>query len=262
MLAALKNILFYYIREWFRLFSTDCTETLPQGPILVIAPHPDDETIGCGATVARLCSEGRKVRVIIVSDGGASTQSAVVTSSELAAIRREEALNAARTLGLSEADVIFLSYPDSHITSHKKEVSETLLAQITQYMPSIIFMPHRFDEHADHRAVAHIIEQLRNEEKIHASILQYPIWYRTVSWPYGMLRCLLSLSMYRQYRYINIEDFLAKKRKALIQFHSQFENLTGEDSWQYFSEATRRRFCGSTELFLEVFADGKNTNRK
>ncbi len=257
MLSALKNMVFRCIRIWFRLFSTDCTLTLPEGPALIIAPHPDDETIGCGAAIANFCAEGRKVRVLIVTDGGASTESAVITSQELSAIRRKETFNATKVLGLSEENVFFLSYPDSKIISYIGNISEAISAHITQFVPAIIFTPHYFDEHEDHRAIASIVEQLQNEGKVDALVLQYPVWYKTISWPYGVLRCLASLSMYKQYRYLSINNLLAKKEKALMEYRSQFENLTGEDNWRFFSTASRKRFCGSPELFFERFRKEK-----
>lgn len=251
MLSIIKNIVFRCIRRWFRIFSTDYTPFLPQGPVLVIAPHPDDETIGCGAAIARFCAEGRKVYLLIVTDGSNSTASAVITSSELSVIRRNEALNAAKVLGVSQDNVLFLCYPDNQILSHMKEVSKAIYGHIVQLAPAIIFTSHRFDEHVDHRAIAIIAEQLQEEGKINALMLQYPVWYKTISWPYGVLRCLTTVSAYGRYRHLSVNAFSTKKEEALIQYHSQFENLTGEKCWRFFSAASRKRFCISPELFFE-----------
>src|SRR5579863_8786415 len=142
MLSVFKSIIFHYIRTWFGFFSTDCATTLPEGPVLIIAPHPDDETIGCGASIARFCAEGRKVRVIIVTDGSSSVKSAILTPGELSVIRHNESLKAAEILGLSGKDVFPLSYPDGKIAHHIKDISKAIAYHIAQFNPAIIFTPH------------------------------------------------------------------------------------------------------------------------
>jgi LmbE family N-acetylglucosaminyl deacetylase len=72
---------------------------------MVIAPHPDDETLGCGATIARGVLAEREVRMVIVADCRHSHQSAVITPEALAQLRRAEVVEAYRILGLPAASV-------------------------------------------------------------------------------------------------------------------------------------------------------------
>lgn len=251
MLAAAKNILFHYIRTWFGLFGVDAGLCLSEGSVLVIAPHPDDETIGCGGVMASLCAQGRKVNVIIVTDGSSSTKSSVITPEELAAIRRQESLNALKVLGLSQENVYFLSYPDNQIANNMLAISQSIGAHIAQISPDVIFIPHDFDEHPDHRAVANIVEGLQYREGLKARVLQYPVWYKTLSWPYGILRCLVTPAIYHRCKFLRLGSLLEKKEEALLQYRSQFENLTGEVNWRFFSIASRKRFGDTMELFFE-----------
>ncbi len=258
MLSKFKNMIFGFVRGWFAFFGANCATSLPEGPVLVIAPHPDDETVGCGAAISRFCAEGRKVRVVIVTDGRASTKSAIISPDALAGIRHEEALRASAKLGLSEKEVFFLDYPDSHVVNFRNEIYKDIALHTKQFAPAIIFSPHPFDEHSDHRATACIIEQLQDEGKIDALVFQYPIWYSIIYWPYGVLRCLTCFPLYNRCRRLCAKDFLAKKKDALSQYRSQFENITGEKSWSFFSQASYNRFCPSSELFFERFGSRRN----
>src|SRR6516165_9197753 len=79
-------------------------------PAVVVAPHPDDETLGCGGTVILKKRHGATVRVLMMTDGSAS-HPGLIAPDELAAIRAGETLAAVRVLGLRAEDVTFLNFP-------------------------------------------------------------------------------------------------------------------------------------------------------
>jgi hypothetical protein len=251
LLSTIKNKIFCLIQLWFKRFSIDCTTTLPQGPILIIAPHPDDETIGCGAVIAQSVAEGRKVHVIIVTDGRASAKSVRISSDDLARIRREETLQAIEKLGLSKDNLFFLSYPDGQVANYIDAISKEIASHLARFSPALVFTPHSFDEHEDHRALSAIVKRLQDEGAFSFLLFQYPFWSRSLCLPYGILRCLVTPSLYRCCRHFRVEGLCIKKEEALLQYRSQFENLTGEKNWRFFSVASRKRFCGPFELFFE-----------
>ena len=78
--------------------------------VLVVTPHPDDFEFGCAGIVAKWIKEGAKAVLVVATNGDKGTDDPEMTSENLAAIRREEQLEAGRVLGLSE--VVFLDYPD------------------------------------------------------------------------------------------------------------------------------------------------------
>jgi LmbE family N-acetylglucosaminyl deacetylase len=90
--------------------------------ILVLAPHPDDESIACGGVIQRALAQGLPVRVVFLTYGDNNEESFAVYRKHpvvnpravraMGEIRHGEALAAARTLGLKESDVTFLGYPD------------------------------------------------------------------------------------------------------------------------------------------------------
>lgn len=250
MISRLKNQIYFLIRKWFIYFSADCTSTLPPGPVLVVAPHPDDETIGCGAAIARFCEEKQPLRIVIVTDGRASAKSARISPDELAVLRRKETLSATGKLGVAEQDVIFLGYPDGETTPFIDRISHDIAAHIAGFAPSVIFSSHPLDEHCDHRTVANILGRLQDEKKFSGVILQYPIWYRLLGWPYGILRCLLSPALYNRCRRLHTTQFQGRKAEAMMEYRSQFENLTGEEDWRFFTRDSFERFC-APEIFFE-----------
>src|SRR5690348_9707158 len=86
---------------------------LPEGPVLVVAAHPDDADIGCGGTMARLSAEGRRVVVTVVTDGSEGGEDPSVPDEELRDLREAEQRAALAELGVTE--VHFLRYPDGRL---------------------------------------------------------------------------------------------------------------------------------------------------
>jgi len=90
--------------------------------ILILAPHPDDETIGCAGVIQQALSAGARLQVVYLTNGDHNQVSFIVYEKRLTIrkgefihmgeVRRQEAIKAMRLLGLSESNLIFLGYPD------------------------------------------------------------------------------------------------------------------------------------------------------
>jgi len=114
--------LFFYFAypQWFGV-NVPAGE-VPVQRVLVVAPHPDDETLGPGAMIARAVKKGTPVRVVLVTCGDGFTQAARAFTGKrhptaadfrrLGEARRLETIRAMETLGLPANDVIFLGFPD------------------------------------------------------------------------------------------------------------------------------------------------------
>ncbi len=86
------------------------------GRTLVLAPHPDDESLGCGGTLALLRRAGFTVHVVFITDGTQShPHSPSYPAERLRDLREAEALEALRELGVSATDTTFLRLPDRHM---------------------------------------------------------------------------------------------------------------------------------------------------
>lgn len=120
--------------------------------VLVLAPHPDDETLGCGGTVARLADAGRHVTVAVVTDGEA-TRGSAKSPAVTAALRRDEATAAVRILGAA-GPPRFLGLPDGSVAAHVDALAAAVRALVEEVAPEAVFLPWFLDGHPDHRAVS------------------------------------------------------------------------------------------------------------
>ena len=117
---------------------------------LVLAPHPDDETIMCGATLAAARRRGDAVRIVAVTSGAATGQGR--SRDDVAATRRDELHKAAAVLGID--DVVAWELPDRGLAAARAELAERIGAQLDEYAPTDVYVPFPNDAHEDHVATA------------------------------------------------------------------------------------------------------------
>ncbi len=118
--------------------------------ILVVTPHPDDSESSAGGTIARWCAEGKKVVLVVCTDGSKGTSDRSVKPEDLAKTREAETLNAAKVYGL--AGVEFLRMPDQALEDND-EFREKIVRQIRKHKPRILLTvePDRsYLRHRDH----------------------------------------------------------------------------------------------------------------
>jgi len=118
---------------------------------MVIAPHPDDETLGCGGTLALLNRYGCTVKVLIATCGEGSVAARGQSPADTAAVRRDEAVAACRVLGTSDPD--FLNLPDGNLSESLEVLAARLTQDIAAFDPQIVFVPWPLDGHPDHQVV-------------------------------------------------------------------------------------------------------------
>lgn len=119
-------------------------------PVLVVTPHPDDAEGGAGGTIARWTKQGRKVVLIVCTNGDKGTSDRNVKPEDLVKIRTEEQRQAAAVLGI--ADVVFLRFPDQGLEDCS-EFREKLVRQIRTHRPETVVTidPYRrYIRHRDH----------------------------------------------------------------------------------------------------------------
>jgi len=129
------------------LIPYQASERLGAGPVLVFAPHPDDEVFGCGGAIARHVEAGDRLKVVILTDGafGAAQPEAV------RAIREDESRAAARVLGYGEPS--FWRLPDRGL--HLDEgLIERLRASIEAEQAALVYAPSWWEIHPDHLSLA------------------------------------------------------------------------------------------------------------
>jgi LmbE family N-acetylglucosaminyl deacetylase len=184
------------------------------GRIVVLAPHMDDEIIGCGGTLYKHILKGATVTVVYLTDGRyggklpqhpAGEQSGRQETS-LVAIRRREAMLAMKTLGIQHG--IFLDAEDGLLSS-----AQGLPKKVTQILnliqPHLVYLPFFLEEHPDHRAATQILLDATEGTGLAFDCCGYEVW--TPLFP----NCL-----------VEINEAVGMKEQALRRYQSQ---LLGND---------------------------------
>jgi LmbE family N-acetylglucosaminyl deacetylase len=126
--------------------------------ILVLAPHPDDETLGCGGTIAITAARGAEVHVAVVSDGGKLLPEDEARRIDTVVLRKDEAREACRVLGVKETS--FFGYPDGDLKSHGDMIKADVSGLVERFRPEIVLSPSPFDHHEDHIAVSNVVAEV------------------------------------------------------------------------------------------------------
>jgi LmbE family N-acetylglucosaminyl deacetylase len=186
--------------------------------LFVIAPHPDDDVLGCGSLIAR-AAERLPVTVIYVTDGAASHHGSPTYPPErLREVRRDEAQRGLRALHPG-AGAMFLDWPDGNVPRSGDPDAGPLLdalrAQIPDDREVAVAMPWRRDHHADHVAVATLVDAVLRERP-RAARIEYTVWL-------GILGEAADEPQPAEGRTIELDarPWLARKRAAIDEHASQ-----------------------------------------
>ena len=115
--------------------------------ILVIAPHPDDEVLGCGGTLARHVSSGDEVYLCVVTKAYPPD-----CSEDEIKERKREVLKANEILGIKKT--YFLDFPTVKLDIvPQKELNDSIARVVNEVQPEAVYIPHRGDVNKDHRLV-------------------------------------------------------------------------------------------------------------
>jgi len=135
--------------------------------IVVVAPHPDDETLGAGGLIAACGERGIRVRVIVVTDGSGSHPGSETTPGELALLRAAEVTQAVALLN-PDAELELLWHRDGS-TEESRDAIRADLERVAAGA-DLVVAPWRGDGHRDHRVVGELCASLS------IPIVEYPIW--------------------------------------------------------------------------------------
>lgn len=222
------------------------------GTTVVVAPHPDDETLGCGGLIALLHRSGNAVRVLVTSDGtGSHPNSRAYPPRRLRDVRESEAISAVGVLGLDEQAISFLRLPDTRVPHpHEPEFEDAVercRAALLTDVPDTIVLPWRRDSHNDHQATWHIVHQAMQRAGINARTLEYPIWVWDLDQPDDMPRP----GEMRGWR-LDISPALQCKLTAIAAYRSQTTDLIDDDPDCFrLQPETLQHFQRPWEIYLE-----------
>lgn len=225
---------------------------LGDGPALVLAPHPDDESLGCGGLIAQAAQAGREISVAILTDGtGSHPRSRAYPPERLRAVREAEARSALAALGLSPDRLVFMGVRDTaapHPGVDEPAFTETaarLAALIRRTGARTVLCAWEHDPHGDHVSAHRLAVAACRETG--ARLLSYPVW----GWTLPPVHPLPDAPP-RGWR-LDIRAELEAKRRAIAAHVSQTTRLIADDPEGFVMPPEfRSLFDGPYEVFLDA----------
>lgn len=210
--------------------------------VLVLAPHPDDETIGCGGALALHSAAGDPVQVLILTNGAKGDVSRRFDRNAYIALRQQETRSACASLGIS--DVTFWPYEDRELANAGTVVPD-LVSLIKTCQPDLIYAPSPLEFHPDHRAAADFIQTAVKLCRTDADLLFYEVGQP------------LKVDIL-----VDITGVVDKKMQALHQYRSQLQERPYDDvalALNRFRSLTLPKEVTHAEGFIRYQPTGLNT---
>ncbi len=196
-----------------------------RGPVLVVAPHPDDETLGCGGLIAQRRSEGRRVVVVVLTDGRALLAVRGIltdpTPEEVSRLRKDETRRAFEILGGNPADLRFLDFENERFLPKKEEAVARVARIVEEIAPTEIYVTSPFEGHPEHVAANVIVRKACDDVNTKAAIIEYIV---------SLKKDLSLKDLPRGLREVDVSAQRDREKKALAQFKSHLGILSPRQS--------------------------------
>lgn len=152
------------------------------GKMLIVAPHPDDEVIGCGGLIARLVAKGNPPQIIVMTGGEGSHGKDCTNTAAIVNARRGLTRDALAILGVPTDNIHELDFKDGGISETSPEV-EKLKELIASFKPDSVLVPHWGEGWTDHINTAKLVKKLVSNS---TTVWEYCVWM----WYYNVWRGL------------------------------------------------------------------------
>jgi LmbE family N-acetylglucosaminyl deacetylase len=140
----------------------------PDGPLLIVSPHPDDEVLGTGGLIHTWKNLGRSVTVVSLTDG----EAAYPQYRRLGQVRREELKEALQVLSEHPVLVVRLGIPDGRVADYGSKLRSAVFSLLDP--GTTVLAPYEQDGHPDHDAAGRVCAELA---RVHGfTLARYPIW--------------------------------------------------------------------------------------
>jgi LmbE family N-acetylglucosaminyl deacetylase len=208
--------------------------------ILVLAPHPDDEVLGCGGTIAKFASKKHYVHLCVVTKPYQPDW-----SKKFIEQRPKEITKSSQILGIKK--VSFLNFPTVKLdTVPQKELNEAIGQVIKQFNPDEVYIPHIGDINKDHRLVAEAaLVALRPGRKTIKRVLAYETLSET---EWGQ-----EIEVFTPNVFVDIKEFFNKKIKAMKSYQSEVKSPPHPRSIQIIEALAKKRGSEAGLKMAEAF---------
>ncbi len=183
--------------------------SLPPGPVLAVAPHPDDEIIGCGGTLAFHVDRGDDV-IAVQMTGGERGDPQNLEHRDLVEVRRQESRQALQRLGVES--LVGLGFADGSVPANDEAI-ERVGVEIEQHAPSVVYAPSPLECHPDHLATCWVVAEAVRRSRPECVLACYEVNHPTLaSW------------------LLDITPRVERKRESLLSFASQqrYQDIVGK----------------------------------
>lgn len=162
--------------------------------VLVFSPHPDDDVIACGGSIAAASQAGARVVIVYATDGSMS-HAAVLgihhdpSPAELTAIRQDEARSAAKLLGVDPGDTHFLGFPDTRLGEHLPAFTGSVRQILAGHTGAAgVYLPHEVRElNADHRLTGETVLGCVRELGLTPRLRKFVVWDERTEAEFGFV---------------------------------------------------------------------------
>lgn len=218
--------------------------------IVVVAPHPDDESLGCGGLIAQATLNRIGVTIVFVSDGTKSHPgSRSHPADDLRRLRMNEATQAAAILGVSSEQLVFLNLPDTAVPTEGEMAMDAwrrIAKVIDETDASSVFVTWPHDPHCDHSASYALTRRAVKSCRNGPRLWTYIVWGWTLP-PDHDLPDTAPLGAQ-----LDVSLELPVKLLAVAAHVSQVTDLIADDPDGFrLTDGHIAQFCGPTEIFLE-----------
>lgn len=210
--------------------------------LVVLAAHPDDESLGAGGLLARAHRRGIVVDVVAATDGEASHPSSPsYSAAELASMRRAE-LRCAIDVLAPAATLHHLGLPDGGLAEHEEDLLTALVGLVGDGRRTLVVAPWRHDGHSDHDAAGRAAAATAARTGAH--LLEYPVWH----WHWGEP----ATAPWEHFRVVHLDDAeSAAKANAQGAHRSQVEPLSEQPGDEVLLGGNLlRHFAGTSEIYV------------
>ena len=221
---------------------------------MVVVAHADDAEYGCSGTIAKLCSQNWDVNYVLCTNGSKGSGDENITSEEIAAIRRNEQIEAGRVLGLK--DVTFLDYEDS-ILEPSLSLRKDIARQIRKYRPDVLITTYPASNLNSHYGLGHPDHIAAGEAAMAAVFptardhLSFPELLKEGYEPHKGSEVWI-IGAPDPDLWVDVSDHMETSINALLQHSSQMSR-SDEETKEMMYSGRRERAEGKGMIYAETF---------
>jgi N-acetylglucosamine malate deacetylase 1 len=234
------------VTDYFSAFVSPVVVKAPFGKsMLVVAPHQDDEVIGCGGALALQVRSGHSAAIVLLQDGADEHDDVGMSRGALRELRNEESRKSALSIGLEPPR--FLNH--ARLAESVSQASEELRAIISERKIDALFVPFVLDAHPDHRWANYIVAEALKTVSWNIRVFGYEVWGLCIPNVVVVIDDVMEdkMKMLSCFTYANGAIDYLQSTKGLNMYHSR---MLGAGECLYaerFFELPRKEFIGLVE---------------